>query len=133
MFNYHIGGSGSLASAESVLLRDTSVTALYELELKQRLLPNQRIATVRVRYRDVRTGKSRIVARTLVARDLTPTWSKASRRHRLASLGAIWGESLKSATSATAVARKAEELAVKEPRDERAKELAEAASASSRL
>ena len=61
-------------------------------------------------------------------------------RHRLATLGAVWSETLRNTPGAlreadqvTDVARRAEELANQEPRDAKARELAMLASASSRL
>jgi hypothetical protein len=134
-----IGDDDDQDASEPRLLANTSVTALYEIELNRSVLPKQRIATVRLRYRSIATGKERSVEETLRGNNFVRTWMAASPRHRLASLGAVWGESLKSASASTDtarkadVAKKAEELAMKEPKDDRARELAEVASASSRL
>ena len=125
--------SGSTLIPESALLKNVSVTGLYELQLKQPLSPRQRVATVRLTYKSIEDGRQRTIERTLRASDLARTWMAASRRHRLASLGAVWGETLRTAGSATDVARKAEELANREPKDESARELAEVAKASTRL
>lgn len=128
-----VGGSESTSAAEANLNRNVSITGLYEVELKPRLRSYQRIATIRLRYRLTPGGREQTLERTIRAGNVSPSWMAATPRHRLASLGAFWGESLMSAAKATEVARKAEELAVREPKDERAKELAEAATASSRL
>ena len=129
-----IGGADTAIGRERTLRNNLSVTGLYELELKPRLHSRQRIATVRLHYRPAAGGAEQTIERTLRTADFARPWMTATPRHRLASLGAVWGESLMSAAArATEVARKAEELAVKEPKDERAKELAEAATASSRL
>lgn len=123
-----IGSDGEL-SAEPMLLHNLSVTGLYDLELKPNVTRGQRIATIRLRYRDITTGREQTITRTLYARDLVRDWSRASRRHRLASLGAVWGESLKSSAFDAELARQAEELAAQNPGDRRARELANATSA----
>ncbi|HJQ40205.1 MAG TPA: hypothetical protein VKB93_23930, partial [Thermoanaerobaculia bacterium] len=69
--------------------------------------------------------------RELHGSDFANPWTSASRRHRLASLGAVWGESLRDSRGGTDVAKRAEELASQAPRDERARELADVAAASS--
>jgi len=122
-------GEGHSISSEPVLLNNTSVTGLYELELRPRLKSSQRVATVRLRYHSVTDGRSRTIERVIRGRDLAKDWARASRRHRLASLGAVWGESLKNSAQPVEVARRAEELATQNPRDPRARELAVAASA----
>jgi hypothetical protein len=122
-----IGDSEPLGG-ESVLRPNTSVTGLWALELKPGLRASQLIATVRLHYFDGK--KQQTLAETVHGRDLATTWQRASRRHRLASLGALWGESLKSTTGGVDVARRAEELATQAPDDVRARELARAANAS---
>jgi hypothetical protein len=139
--SHRLAGSGDeLSAAEPTLLKNSSVTGLYEVELRSNLPWRQPIATVRLHYRSVATGKEKTITRIVHASDVARPWVEASRRHRLASLGAIWGETLKNApdalreaTKATDVARRAEELANQEPRDAKARELAMLASASSRL
>lgn len=127
---HRIGGTGAIAP-ESVLFHNLSVTGLYELKLRPQLSAKQRVATVRLRYRSVTDGKAHVLTRVVRGSDLARDWVRASRRHRLASLGAVWGESLKSAGVRTDVARRAEELATQKPEDARARELANAASATS--
>lgn len=122
-----------LSGFEATLLKNVSVTALYEVELRANLPWHQPIATVRLHYRSVGSGKERTITRIIHASEVARPWSDASRRHRLASLGAVWGETLKNAPGATDVARRAEELANQEPKDAKARELAMLASASSRL
>ena len=127
-------GDSAVAGPESALLQNLSVTGLYELTLKRNVRPTDRIATVKLTYTNVADGKRRTIERSSYAREFTRLWTRASRRHRLASLGAVWGQSLKvAAPAAPEVARRAEELATQNPSDERAKELATAATASSKL
>lgn len=134
------GAGEALSGFEPTLLKNVSVTALYEVELRSNLSWRQPIATVRLHYRSAANGREKTITRVVHASDIARPWIDSSRRHRLASLGATWGETLKNApgapreaTEATVVARRAEELANQEPRDTRARELAVLASASSRL
>jgi hypothetical protein len=134
------GAGEALSGFEATLLKNVSVTALYEIELRSSLPWRQPIATVRLHYRSVADGREKTITRVVHASDVARPWIESSRRHRLASLGATWGETLKNApgapreaTEATVVARRAEELANQEPKDTKARELAALASASSRL
>jgi hypothetical protein len=134
VLSHHRAGSGdALSGAEPTLLENVSVTGLYEVELRPNLPWHQPIATVRLHYRSVASGHEKTITRVVHASDVARAWVDASRRHRLASLGAVWGETLKNAPGATDVARRAEELANQEPKDVKARELAMLASASSRL
>lgn len=121
-----IGDDGSVQD-EKALLYNTSVTGLYELQLKPNLRRNQRVATVVLKYVAIKTGRPVSVSKVVRFHDLTRTWALASRRHRLAALGALWSETLRGTGEAHEVARRAEELATQNPRDERARELADAA------
>jgi hypothetical protein len=123
-------GEGDATDSEAALLHNTSVTGLYELSLKPNLRESQRVATVTLRYVSVKTGRRQSVSRVIHGHDLAKTWEKASRRHRLAALGAIWSETLKGTNGGPEIIRRAEELATQNPRDSRARELANAASAS---
>jgi hypothetical protein len=124
-----VGGSEPPAS-EAVLLQGTSVTGLYALELRPPLSADQVVATVRLHHTSVTTGKKETITREVRAGALEKGWQRASRRHRLASLGAVWGETLKGSAAGFDIARRAEELVTQDPKDARAKELAAAASAS---
>jgi hypothetical protein len=125
-----VGGDEPLP-AESLLGYGTSVTGLYALELRPNLHASQRIATVRLHYKSIANGKPETLTEHVHGRDLAKSWRLASRRHRLASLGALWGERLKTGEMrGTDIARRAEELATQDPKDARARELAAAASAS---
>jgi hypothetical protein len=88
------------------------------------------VATVRLNYVSVKDGRPQSVTRVIHGRDLPKTWGRATRRHRLAVLGALWSETLKGTAGATEVAKRAEELATENPADARARELANAATAS---
>jgi hypothetical protein len=124
-----IGGSTTMPP-ESTLLHNVSVTGLYQLELRPHLKASQHVATVRLRYRSVTDGKEQVLTRVIRGRDLAKDWARASRRHRLASLGAVWSESLKTAVAGNeGVAKRAEELALQKPGDARARELANAVNA----
>ncbi|HVE70271.1 MAG TPA: hypothetical protein VNI54_02800 [Thermoanaerobaculia bacterium] len=125
-----VGGDESLAS-ESVLRNGMSVTGLYALELRPNLTATQRVATVRLQYKTVPAGKAETLTRHVLARDLAKSWARSTRRHRLASLGAVWGETLKGTAPGFDVARRAQELVTQDPKDARARELAAAANASS--
>lgn len=127
------GGGDETSGVEETLLKNVSVTAMFEVELRSNLQWRQPIATVRLRYRSVETGKEKTITRVIHASDVARPWSEASRRHRLATLGAMWSETLKNAPGATDVARRAEELASQNPKNAKARELAALASASSRL
>lgn len=122
-------GTSAPVSPESTLLHNLSVTGLYQLELHPGLKGTQHVATVRLRYRSITNGKQQVITHVVRGSDLARNWERASRRHRLASLGAVWSESLKGAASRIDVAKRAEELATQEPKDSRARELANAASA----
>ena len=128
-----VGAGKELTVKEPVLLRNASVTGLVEVTPKPKVPRRQVIATIRFRYRDVATGDDHIVVKRVRARDLDQAWIDSSRRHRLATLGAVWGESLQGSALAADVAKTAEELATEVPGDTLARDLAAAASASSRL
>jgi hypothetical protein len=129
-----VGGDGALPSTiESTLLKNTSVTALYDIVLAPRGTSWQRVAVFHLKYTSVRDGKEYTLERTLRRRDLEKSWIAATRRHRLASLGAVWGETLKGMAGANDVARRAEELAMQAPEDAKARELADVANATSQL
>ena len=118
---------------EPVVLSGTSVTALYAIELKPNLRTNQLVASVRFQYTSVANGHRRTVTRRIHSQDLARDWERASRRHRLATLGAVWGETLKGTAAALDLAERAEALATQDPKNPRARELADAASASDGL
>ena len=126
-------GDSAISGPEAALLNNLSVTGLYEIALRPNLRASDRVATIRLTYVDVADGRKKAIERAIYARDFSKVWMSASRRHRLASLGAVWGQSLKSTSPAPEVARRAEELASQDPHDARAQELATAATASSKL
>jgi hypothetical protein len=124
-------GDSPTAPQESALLHNLSVTGLYELDLRTPLKATQRVATIRLHYRSIPDGKKHTIVREVRGSDLAKPWASASRRHRLASLGALWGESLRNSSGGTDVAKRAEELLSQAPNDSRARELKEVAVASS--
>lgn len=121
-------GDAEPLSRESALPYGTSVTGLYALEMKPGLRSSQLVATVRLHYSV--NGKPETITKLVEGRDLAKSWGRSSRRHRLASLGAVWAESLKGTPAGSEVVRRAEELATQNPGDVHARELARAVSAS---
>ena len=126
-----ISGARLAQRVDEKLVPLQSVTGIVELEPLARLRPSHPIATFTLQYISP-NGKPVRITRVVQAQDLRKTWASASRRHRLATLGALWSESLRAARPSTDIATKATELAGEKPEDERAEDLAEAATASSR-
>ncbi|MGZ7039171.1 MAG: hypothetical protein ACXVJO_13445, partial [Thermoanaerobaculia bacterium] len=127
-----IGGDVIESAIEQIVPASRSVTALYEVTLRPNVRPRQAIATAKLTYRNA-GGKEQTLTRWVSYDEATGPWSNRSRRHRVATLGAIWAETLRARANGTDVALKAEELSKQEPGDEKAKELAALATASSRL
>ena len=128
--SYRVFG-GDVGAVEEVLSAGQSVTGLIEIRAKQPASAATTVASVILEYRTP-GGRPRTLTRPVRIMDLTKSWPEASRRHRLATLAAIWGESLLAAKADADIAETATELAEEEPEDERARELAAAATASSR-
>jgi hypothetical protein len=129
---YHrIGGNHIASATEPVMNANRSVTALYEVKLKPKVRQLQAVATATLTYRGAEGAQ--ILTRRITYGEAHQAWKTKSRRHRLATLGAIWAETLRTQAAGTDVARKADELSKQEPHDEKAKELATLATASSRL
>ena len=122
---------GDVGPVEEVLAPGQSVTGLMEVRVRKPASPTTTVAKVILEYR-TSEGRQRTLSREIRIMDLTRTWPEASRRHRLATLAAIWGESLQAAETAGDIAETATELSRERPEDERARELAAAATASSR-
>lgn len=123
-------GDAEELSAEPIVLQGTSVTALYAIELKPNLKSHQLVASVRLRYTSVSSGNKNTITRTVRGQDLARSWQRATRRHRLASLGAVWAETLRGTAPPFDVAQRAEELATQEPKNPHAQELARVITAS---
>ena len=120
-------------TTQATLVKNLSVTGIVDMKLKAGVPPGTTIATLTLRYRSVEDGKKHTITRAVHAADVARTWASSSRRHRLATLGAVWSETLNAGTTEGDLARTAERLATEAPGDERAQDLAEVASASSRL
>jgi len=129
--HYEAIGDNTMLVPESALLHNLSVTGLWALDLKTPLKAKQRVATIHLHYRLLADKKEHTIVRELRGSDFANQWANASRRHRLASLGALWGESLRGSKGGPDVAKRAEELASQAPNDTRARELAAVANASS--
>jgi hypothetical protein len=132
VLTHRLIGADELKS-QSTLLKNLSVTGLMDLRLKPGVSARTTIATLTLKYRLVSDGKYKTITRAVHASDVNRNWGASTRRHRLATLGAVWSESLAGGSGATDVARTAEKLATEEPADRRAKDLAALANASSRL
>ncbi|MBK5259511.1 MAG: hypothetical protein JJE51_07950 [Thermoanaerobaculia bacterium] len=128
-----VGRGQELKATEGTLIAGASATGLVELQMKRGVSVRHEIATVRLNYRETATGKRRTITKTVRAGDLQKEWGTTTRRHRLATLAALWGESLHGGTAAIGLARAAEALSAQDPSDSRARDLAAAASASYRL
>ncbi len=130
--SHRLIGADSLKS-ESMLVKNTSVTGVVEVQLLPSVRPTDTVATLRLHYRSADDGKPRTITKFVRAWELKRNWDAATRRHRLATLSALWSDSVNGGEAAGDVAREAEKLATEVPRDARARELAAAATAFSRL
>ncbi|HSP34223.1 MAG TPA: hypothetical protein VLU46_07910 [Thermoanaerobaculia bacterium] len=130
--SHRLMGAESLKS-ESTLVKNTAVTGVVEVQLSPAVRPTETVATLRLRYRSAVDGKPHTVTKYVRASELMRSWDSATRRHRLATLSALWSESVNGGEATHDVARKAEKLATEAPDDVRARELAAAATAFSRL
>ncbi len=73
-----------------------AVTALYEIKLQPGMPRNARVATLRLRYKDVDGGdRVREIEHPVYARDIEGEWREAPAALRLATLAATFGEVLK--------------------------------------
>jgi len=79
--------AGTTHASAAALPSGTSVTALYQIELKPGLSHRATIATVTLRYRSVADGKEHVVPQKLRVSDVR-AWRYASRRMKGTSLGA---------------------------------------------
>ena len=79
--------AGTTHATESALPSGTSVTALFDVELKPGLDDSATIATVTMRYRSVADGKEHADTHKLRAADVR-AWRYASKRMKSTSLGA---------------------------------------------
>jgi hypothetical protein len=98
--------AGRTTSTESALPSGTSVTAMFEVELKPDVAPRATIANVTLRYRSVADGKEHVLTRKLRRSDLHD-WETASRRMKSASLAAALADSLEPAAKIAEKARAA--------------------------
>lgn len=132
VISHRLIGTESL-KAQSALTRNISVTGVLDVDLKPGVQLAAKIATLRLRYRSMADGRIHTIDRDVRAGQVIRKWESASLRHRLATLGAIWSESVNGGTEAGDVAQRAQRLAKEAPEDARARALAAAASAFSRL
>lgn len=124
-----IGGDEELTASEKQLRKNTSVTAVYEIDLAPLAVARQRVVTVRLSYKPLDGGRTRQQEKTLHVNDFVHQWDAASRRHKLATLAGMLSEALQGKESGSDVAKRAQQLVAEEPRDPRAKELATVANA----
>lgn len=126
-----IGSARPLRDAGGELAGGQSATGLVEIKLAEETRSYQRVATILLDYISPATGRRKHERKVIYAHDLDRGWSSASRRHRLATLSAVWGESLTGSPRPVELAQMAAALAEEAPGDALAQELA-AATASSR-
>ena len=91
----HRALAGATSSTASALPSGTSVTALFEVELKPDVNRRATIATVTLRYRSVADGQEHTIPKKLRRSDVRE-WDAASRRMKSTSLAAALVESLES-------------------------------------
>ncbi len=127
-----IAGPRSLDAATGSLRAGQSATGLVELKLQPGTPEGQRVATVILKYISPVTKRPVRVATDIRADALKLTWAAASRRHRLATLSAAWGESLSSAQVVDELILTAARLAEEAPADPLAQELATVTASSRR-
>lgn len=72
------------STTERVLIRNTSFTALYELDLDPDAGRRAVIATITLHYSSVKDGTPQTVKRVVRVRDVAATWEKASARMKAA-------------------------------------------------
>lgn len=106
--------TGELAPSESRLVEGTSVTALYDMELKPSLARRTRLATVRLHYRSLPDGRERMIEHVLHVRDLAGTWDAAPLRTKRATLAAAFGETRARGADTSPIAEKARAIGLDE-------------------
>jgi hypothetical protein len=102
----HRALAGTTTSTAPALPSNTSVTALFAIELKPGVSRRATIATVTLRYRSVADGQKHIIPKKLRRADLHK-WDAASRRMKSASLAAALVDSLMSKETIAEKARAA--------------------------
>jgi Ca-activated chloride channel family protein len=116
-----------------------AVTALYEVKLQPHVRRNELLATLRLRYEQVESGRVVEISAPLHAGDLAPSWERSSRAMKLGSLVAEWGEILKGSYwarqgDASEVARRLHRLVSRDyPGDREKAELVELVERAARL
>ncbi|HEY7862804.1 MAG TPA: YfbK domain-containing protein, partial [Thermoanaerobaculia bacterium] len=115
-----------------------SVTALYEIKLRDDAPRRGDAATLRLRYRSKETGRIVELAHDLALSDFAKSWESAPRGLRLASVVAEFAEQLKGGYwakggSLADVSRRARELAAELSGQERVADLASLASRAASL
>jgi hypothetical protein len=125
--SFHRIGDDDPIESESVLLYNVSVTGLYDSSCARasERSASRRCAALSLRHR----RQAALHQHVIHGRDLAGDWKHASRRHRLASLGASGRSRSSGSHKAIDVARRAEELVTQNPKDPLARELAHAANA----
>ncbi|MFH1177677.1 MAG: hypothetical protein V1750_09745, partial [Acidobacteriota bacterium] len=103
-----------------------------EAELAEPGNATETLATLRVRYRNVTTGRPAEAEGRVQASSLAPSWNAAPRGLRLATLAVSLAEALRgvpwaAGTDLVELARRADALAAERPEDATARALATAA------
>ena len=103
----HRAVAGEASASEPVIVKNASATLLFDIELNAGIRPGQRVATVRLHYRSVASGKEETIERVIRGRDIASSWASSSTRTKKASLAAAWAEAVRSGASTAEIARRA--------------------------
>ena len=112
-------GAGEVGSGQAV-------TALYQVELQGDV--NEPLGTVRIRGRNLETGRVEELERAITAADLAPSFERADVRFRLAAAAAQFAEILRGSpyaegTSCADVAKVLRPIALELSLDQKVQEL----------
>jgi len=79
------------SNSERVLVANSTVTALYEIEIDPSASNRATIATVRLHYKSLTNGKTETITKVIRRGNVATSWEKASKRMKAASLAAAIG------------------------------------------
>ena len=82
---------GVTSNSERVLVANSTVTALYEIEIDPSASARATIATVRLNYKSLTSGQTETITKVIRRGNVASSWEKASKRMKAASLAAAVG------------------------------------------
>jgi hypothetical protein len=82
---------GVTSNSERVLVANSTVTALYEIDIDPSAAARATIATVRLNYKSLTTGQTETITKVIRRGNVASSWEKASKRMKAASLAAAVG------------------------------------------